>query len=95
MASILVIKISVHKLQVPLFYRSDQQFAVNAAAANNISYARPVFDSLDWTEDNSREFERIGQTGQQTHICISATEVSIIDKLTYVLHTYACMFVCT
>ena len=67
----------MHKLQVPLFYRPDQQFAINAAVANNISYARPIFDSLDWTEENSREFERIGQTGQQRHICPSSTEVSI------------------
>jgi len=37
-----------------LLYRSDQQFAIDAAATNNISYARPVFNSLDWTEESYR-----------------------------------------
>ena len=60
-----------------LLNRSDQQFAVNAAAANNISDARPIFDSLDWTEDNYRMLERTGQTGQQQQICFSASEVSL------------------
>ena len=57
--------------------RSDQQFAIGAAAANNISDARPVFDSLDWTEENYKMLERIGQTGRQQQICLSASEVSI------------------
>ena len=60
-----------------MLYRSDQQFAINAAAANNLSYARPVFDSLDWTEDSYRMFERVGQTGKQLQICtVPATHVS-------------------
>ena len=60
-----------------LLYRSDQQFAIDAAATNNISYARPVFDSLDWTEESYRMLERIGQTGKQWQICsVPATHVS-------------------
>ena len=60
-----------------LLYRSDQQFAFNSAATNNISYARPIFDSLDWTEESYKMFERIGQTGKQLQICsVSAAHVS-------------------
>ena len=58
-----------------LLFRSDQQFAIDAAATNNISYARPVFDSLDWTEESYRMLERIGQTGKQRQLC-SAPAVS-------------------
>ena len=59
------------------YYRSDQQFALSSAAEGNISNARPVFDSLDWTEESYRMFETIGQTGQQFQICSApATEVS-------------------
>jgi len=54
-----------------LLYRPDQHFALGAAAADNISDARPVFDSLDWSEESYRMFERIGQTGDQVHICYS------------------------
>ena len=57
--------------------RSDQQFAIGAAAANNFSAARPIFDSLDWTEESYREFERIGQTGEQWQTCISASGVGM------------------
>ena len=60
-----------------LLNRSDQQFAIRAAASSNISYARPVFDSLDWTEESYRMFERIGQTGRQWQVCNApATNVS-------------------
>lgn len=52
---------------------SDQRFAVYAAAANNISDVRPVFDSLNWTEESYREYERIGTTGEQLLFCYSAS----------------------
>ena len=59
-----------------LLFRSDQQFAINAAADNNISDVRPIFDSLDWTEESYTMLERIGQTGKQWQICSApATEV--------------------
>jgi len=60
-----------------LFYRSHQQSVIDVAAANNINDARPVFDSLDWTEESYRMFERIGQTGQQFYLCASSVEVSM------------------
>ena len=60
-----------------LINRSDQQFAIGAAAADNYSVARPIFDSLDWTEESSREFERIGQTGLQQQLCVSTSPVSM------------------
>lgn len=58
-----------------LLCRSDQRFAVYAAAANNISDVRPVFDSLNWTEESYREYERIGTTGEQLLFCYSASNV--------------------
>ena len=75
----------------PLLYRSDQHFAINASAVNNISDARPIFDSLDWTEENYRMLERTAQTGQQQQICFSATGVS---KHTYIysLHIKKAMY---
>jgi len=54
-----------------LLYRPDQHFALGAAAADNISDALPVFNSLDWSEESYRMFEKIGQTGDQVHICYS------------------------
>ena len=40
-----------------------------------------TFDSFNWSEESSRELERIGQTGQQNHICLTVEdEVSIIIK---------------
>ena len=40
---------------------------------------RPIFDSLDWSEESYRKFERIGQTGEQLYVCLSVTdEVGII-----------------
>ena len=57
--------------------RSDQQFAFGAATVNNISAARPVFDSLEWTEVSYREFERIGQTAEQWQTCVSTSRVSM------------------
>ena len=61
-----------------LFYRSDQQFAINAAAVNNISDARPIFDSLDWTEESYRMLERTAQTGKQQQLCFSSSGVSML-----------------
>jgi len=55
-------------------YRSDQHFAIEAAADNNISDARPVFDLLDWSEQNYRLFEHIGQTEEHVHICALSTD---------------------
>ena len=82
----LVAPYSHEVLYKPLLYRSDQQFAINAAAANNISDARPVFDSLDWTEENYRMLERTAQTGQQLQICFPSSGVSIFT--TSYIHTY-------
>jgi len=56
---------------IHLLYRPDQHFALKAAAADNISDARLVFDSLDWPEESYRMFEKLGQTGDQVHICYS------------------------
>ena len=62
---------------VYLCYRSDQHFALSSAFDDNISDARPVFDSLDWTEESIRMFETIGQRGEQYQICSApATRVS-------------------
>jgi len=70
---------------VYLCYRSDQHFALYSAADDNISDARPVFDSLDWTEESYRMFETIGQTGEQYQICSApATGVS----------SYAATYIC-
>ena len=73
----------VNKLRVTLttsgLHRPEQHFIIDAAANNNISHVRPIFDSLDWSEESYRKFERIGQTGEQFHVCSSATdEVGII-----------------
>ena len=65
----------------PLLHRSDQQFAINAAAFNNINNARPIFDSLNWTEDSYRMLETTAQTGQQRQICYSATGVSTFTTM--------------
>ena len=54
-----------------LLHRSDQQFAINAAADNNISDVRPIFDSLDWSEESYRMLERIGRTGKQWQMCFT------------------------
>ena len=59
--------------KICLFHRPDQHFAINAAAANDISNARLVFDSLDWSEESSRMFETVGQTGEQFYVCHSST----------------------
>ena len=54
-----------------MLYRSDQQFAISSAADNNISVVRPIFDSLNWTEESYRMLERIGQAGMQWQICFA------------------------
>ena len=71
-------------------YRSDKHFALEAAAVNNISIASPVFDSLKWSNESYRLFERIGQTGKQVQVCFSATdEVSMLSYVCYWLtYTY-------
>ena len=69
----------------PLLHRSDQQFAINAAAVNNISDARPIFDSLDWTEESYRMLERTAQTGKQRQICLSRSATGVnIFTITYI-----------
>ena len=55
-------------------HRPDQHFAIEAAAANNISDVRHVFDSLDWSEQSYRMFEKIGQTEELNHICVLNTK---------------------
>ena len=78
----------LHK--VDLDHRSDQHHIIEAAADNNISDVRAIFDSLDWTEENYRMFERIGQSAEQVHVCSSPTdEVSIAT----VYHSYLCIYV--
>ena len=73
----------VNKIRVILtssdLHRAEKHFIIDAAADNNISDVRLIFDSLDWSELSYREFERIGQTREQFHVCSSATdEVGII-----------------
>jgi len=41
---------------IHLLYRSDQHFAFEAAAADNISDAHPVFNALEWSEESYRMF---------------------------------------
>ena len=65
----------IHSLHIR---RSNEQFIIDAAAANNISAVRSIFDSLDWSEESYRMFEKVGQTGEQVHLCFSSTnKVSI------------------
>ena len=67
-------------------HRPEQHYIIDAAAANNISDVRPIFDSLDWSEESYKNFERIGQTGEQLHMCLSVTnEVGIIMHHIFVL----------
>ena len=73
----------------PLLHRSDQQFAINAAAVDNINDARPIFDSLNWTEESYRMLERTAQTGIQQQICYSATGVSIFTTTYINIATYS------
>ena len=66
-------------------HRPEQHFIIDAAAENNISDVRPIFDSLDWSEESYRNYERIGQTGNQMHMCLSvADEVGIV--MYYILY---------
>ena len=57
-----------------MFFRSDQHFVIEAAANDSVSDVRPVFDSLDWSEQNYRMFEHIGQTEEHVHICVLSTD---------------------
>ena len=43
-----------------------------------------MFDSFDWSEESSRELERIGQTGQQNHICLTVEDE--VGITVYALH---------
>ena len=70
-----------------LLYRSDQQFAINAAAVNNISDVRPIFDSLEWSEESYKMLERIGQTGKQWQICFAPT-TEVITSFNKLLSLY-------
>ena len=66
--------------QIYLHHRSNQHHIIDAAADNNISDVRVIFDSLDWSEENYRMFEEIGQSAEQVHACISITdEVSVCN----------------
>ena len=79
--------IHVNRVQnISLFHRPDQHFAINAAAANRISDARPVFDSLDWSEESSRMFERVGQTGERFYACYSPTNEVSSCVYNHILH---------
>jgi len=70
-------------------HRSDQHYAIEAAANNNISDARPVFDSLEWSEQSYRMFEKIGQTEDHVHVCaLTSDEVRICMHGLYDAHLY-------
>ena len=74
----IVIKLRVTQT-ISGLHRPEQHFIIDAAADNNISDVRPIFDSLDWSEESYRNYEKIGQTGEQFHVCLSVTdEVGII-----------------
>ena len=63
---------------IHLLHRSDQHHIIEAAADDNISDVRSIFDSLDWSEESYRMFERVGHTAPQVHFCLSVTdEVSV------------------
>ena len=76
-----------------MLYRSDRQFAISSAADNNISVVRPIFDSLNWTEESYRMLERVGQTGEQLLICSAPTAPvsSFIFMHVYnIIHLHTC-----
>ena len=75
-----------------LLHRSDRQFAINAAAVNNISDVRPIFDSLDWSEESYRMLERIGRTGKQKQICV-APVLEVITSIRYYVSPYIHIFI--
>ena len=82
----IVIKLELLTLTTFGLHRPEHHFIIDAAADNNISDVRPIFDSLDWSEESYRKFERIGQTGAQLHVCSSITEeVGIIVHYILVL----------
>ena len=70
-----------------LHHRSDQHHIIAAAADNNISDVRTIFDSLDWSEENYRMLEEIGQSTEQVHVCVSATNEVRIAILCILLAT--------
>ena len=55
-------------------YRSDQQHIIDVAATNNVSAMRSVFDSLEWSEESYRWFERIGHTADHMQFCVSSAK---------------------
>jgi len=68
-------------------YRTDQHYAIEAAANDNLTDARPVFDSLDWSEQSYRMFEHIGQTADHVHVCVLSTvEVCMHDLCHMCMH---------
>ena len=72
----------VYGIHSHLNYRPNEQFIIDAAAANNISAVRSIFDSLDWSEESYRMFEKVGQTGEQMYLCYSSTDkVSMHDQI--------------
>ena len=67
---------------IGLPHRPYQHYAIVAAATDRISEARLVFDSLNWTQNSYRMFERVGQAGDQVHICYSPTDkVKIVNNI--------------
>ena len=79
------------------FHRADQQHIIDVAAANNVSAVHSVFDSLDWSEESYRKFERIGHTADHRHFCVSSAQrVGILVAMCTheLLCSYACMYVC-
>ena len=82
-----------------MHHRSDQHHIIDAAADNNISDVRTIFDSLDWSEENYRMLEEIGQSAEQVHICLSNTdEVSVqydMASYSYIdMHENCCLVTC-
>ena len=76
-------------------YRPDQHFAIEAAAADNISDVCHVFDSLDWSEQSYRMFEQIGQTEELIHICSLNTEEVSYEPRTLMLGIVSSIFINT
>ena len=63
-----------YKHDIHLLRRSDQQHIIGVAATNNVSAVRSAFDSVNWSEESYRWFERIGLTADHVHYCFSSVD---------------------
>ena len=64
----------INMIFISFIYRSDQQHIIDVAATNNVSAVRSVFDSLEWSEESYRWFERIGHTADHMQFCVSSAK---------------------